>query len=404
MTDISMADTPQKSLSRLLLIIMSIAAGLAVASLYYSQPLLGNLVNDFQITSTKIGILPTLTQAGYAVGMLFLTPLGDRFNRRKIILFKGIALTIALLLTYWVHSLTLLMGASLLIGLTATLAQDIIPMAAELAPQSNRGHTVGTVMTGLLCGILLSRVFSGFIGDLLGWRIVFLFSAIFVAIIVILLYQFAPDSKPNTTLSYPALIRSIAQIFMRNRTVRHAACVQGILSMGFSAYWTTIALRLSDSSLHLGSSVAGVFGLLGALGALLAPKFGKLTDRKGGKYVSRIGAALTAVSFAAMLTSHWASTSVITDLGLTAVATVFFDLGIQMSLIAHQNICYKAAEQALSRVNAILLVGVFIGMSIGSLIASYLYASFAWTGVVSFAVFTSVIAFVIKMGMSDPQS
>ncbi len=404
MTDMLLTGTTEKPLSKLLLIMMSIAAGLAVASLHYSQPLLGNLVNDLQVTSSEIGILPTLTQAGYAVGMLLLTPLGDRYNRRNIILLKGLALIASLLLTYWVHSFTLLMAASLLIGLTATLAQDIVPMAAELSTNKNRGYIVGTVMTGLLCGILLSRVLSGFIGEIFGWRTVFLVAAVLVAIVVALLYKIAPDSKPKTTLSYPALIRSIVDIVMRNRTVRYAAIVQGLLAMGFSAYWTTIALKLSDSSLHLGSSVAGVFGLLGALGALLAPKFGKLTDKKGGLYVSRIGAAITALSFAAMLVSDWLSASVFVGIILTAIATVFFDLGFQMSLIAHQNICYKAVEQALSRVNAILLVGVFIGMSIGSFIASHLYSHFAWIGVVSFAVLTSLIALSIKMLMSERQS
>lgn len=404
MTDTLLTDTTEKPLSKILLVLMSIAAGLAVASLYYSQPLLSNLMNDLQVTSSEIGILPTLTQVGYAVGIFFLTPLGDRYNRRNIILFKGLALIISLLLTYWVHSLTLLMVASLLIGLTATLAQDIVPMAADLSTNNNRGYIVGTVMTGLLCGILLSRVLSGFIGELFGWRAVFLVAAVLVAIVVALLYIIAPNSKPKTTLNYLGLIRSIVDIVMKNRTVRNAAIVQGLVAMGFSAYWTTIALKLSDSSLHLGSSVAGVFGLLGALGALLAPKFGKLTDKKGGLYVSRIGVAITALSFGVMLVTDWVSTSVLSGLILTAVATVFFDLGFQMSLIAHQNICYKAADQALSRVNAILLVGVFIGMSMGSLIASHLYSHFAWIGVVSFAVLTSLIALSIKMLMSERPS
>ena len=397
MTDILFTDAKEQSLSRVLLLMMSMAAGLAVASLYYSQPLLGNLVTDLNVSAQQIGSLPTLTQAGYAIGMLLLTPLGDRVNRRSIILYKGIALVAALLLTSYVHSFALLMFASFLMGLMATLAQDIIPMAAQLSPSASRGHTVGTVMTGLLCGILLSRVFSGFIGDLWGWRIVFLLAAIFVAVIVALLYKVAPNSQPQSTLSYPQLIGSIAKLFVAHKVVRQAALVQGLLSMGFSAFWTTIALHLSDSPLHLGSSVAGLFGLLGAFGALLAPKLGKLTDKKGGIYVARIGAALTGLSFALMLVTHLLITSIVIELVLMSIATIFFDLGVQMSLIAHQNICYKAAEHALSRVNSILLVGVFIGMSLGSLVASYCYAHMGWTGVMSFATTVSVCALCIRL-------
>ena len=396
MTDSILGETTMLMPSRSLLFLLAVTAGLSVASLYYIQPLLGGLTSAFQVSTQQVGSLPTLTQIGYALGMLLLNPLGDRYNRKKILLFKGIALVSALIITASAQQISTMMVASLLIGLTATLAQDIVPMAADLAPKEHRGHTVGTIMTGLLCGILLSRVLSGLIGEVFGWRTVFIFAAATVAVAVGTLYFVVNDNKPASQLNYGQLIFSITRLFIKHPSIRHATYTQGLLSLGFSAFWTTLSLMLKDSPLHLGSGVAGAFGLLGAFGAVLAPRFGRLIDQKGPLLISRIGCSFTVISFLILTITHFLSVSFSNQLIIIALATVIFDLGIQMSFISHQNLCYQSAPAALSRVNSVI-IGVFIGMSLGSFCASYAYAHYGWSAVIIFCAVVSTLAFIVRM-------
>ncbi len=397
MTEMLLSQNVTSSLSKTLLLLLAITAGLAVASLYYTQPLLGNLMTDLSVSAKQIGSLPTLTQVGYAFGMLLLNPLGDRYNRRKLILFKGIALIASLMLTATAQGLSFLMFSSLFMGLTATLAQDVIPLAAGLAPQEKRGQIVGTVMTGLLCGILLSRVLSGSIGELFGWRTVFYSAAACVSVVIALLYVSTPDTTPTNQLKYHQLLISIGHLFAKHAPVRRATYVQALISAGFSAFWTTLALMLKDSPLHMGSSVAGIFGLLGAFGAVLAPKFGKLADKKGPLVVSRMGCVLTVSSFLIMLLANLFVGQFMVELAIIALATILFDLGVQMSFISHQTICYQTAQDALSRVNSILIFGVFIGMSSGSFIASYAYQYWGWSGVIGFSFIITTVALLMKL-------
>jgi len=382
-------------LSSSLILLLASGAGLAVASLYYSQPMLGVLADDIGASERAVGMVPMSTQLGYALGILLLAPLGDRYDRRRIILIKAAILTAALLLAGAASGIGALLAASLAVGLTATLAQDIVPAAATLAPEQHRGRVVGTVMTGLLLGILLSRVVSGFVAEHFGWRAMFVAASASIALIGLAAWRGLPRFHPTTHLSYGALMGSLATLLRKHGALRRAALAQGLLSIGFSAFWSTLAVMLHGAPFHLGSAAAGAFGLAGAAGALAAPLAGRISDKRGPELVTRLGVGLAIVSFAAMALSPWFSVQ--GQLVLLAVAAVGFDLGVQATLVAHQTIVYSIDPGARSRLNAILFVGMFIGMAAGAALGSLVLAQWGWIAVVALATLAASSAMVVRL-------
>jgi predicted MFS family arabinose efflux permease len=375
-------------------LLLATGAGLSVASLYYSQPILGVLGPDLGAGERAVGMVPTLTQLGYALGILLLAPLGDRYDRRRIILGKAAILTLALVVFGFAPGVGWLLAISLVIGMTATLAQDIVPAAATLAPESERGKVVGTVMTGLLLGILLSRVVSGFVAEHVGWRAVYLGAAAAMALIGVAAWRGLPRFQPTTQLGYRALLGSLLQLWRRHAELRRAAWSQGLLSLGFSAFWSTLAIML-HSKFQLGSSAAGAFGLAGAAGALAAPLAGRLADRRGPELVTRLGAGLAAVSFAAMGLSPLLAPQA--QLALLVVSAIGFDFGIQASLVAHQTLVYGLEPGARSRLNALLFTGMFIGMAAGAALGSLVLSQWGWAGIVALTTTTSLGALAVRL-------
>ncbi|MCE0798855.1 MFS transporter [Buttiauxella sp. S04-F03] len=386
--------TSDTMLSGKIVFLLALGAGLSVASIYYSQPMLGIIGSTFHARVGDVGLVPTLTQIGYALGILLLAPLGDRFDRRRIILIKGTLLSLTLLLCGFSSSWHVLLLSSLAIGLVATVAQDIIPAAATLASDSNRGKTVGMVMTGLLAGILLSRVFSGIVAQLWGWRSVYTIAAVGVWVVTLTLWYVLPSFKPQTTLRYPALLRSLGQLWMEYPALRRAALAQGVLSIAFSAFWSTLAIMLAER-FHMGSAVAGTLGLAGAAGALAAPLAGSLSDRRGPDFVTKIAAALVVISFALMFVMPFVPVPV--QLAIIAISAVGFDLGIQASLVAHQTIIYALNPAARSRLNAIMFTVVFVGMAVGATLGSKALETFGWTGMVGLATFAALCGLLIRL-------
>ncbi|SOY68655.1 MFS transporter [Cupriavidus taiwanensis] len=378
-----------------LVLLLATSAGLAVASLYYSQPMLGVMAPDLHATDATAGAIPTLTQLGYAIGILLLAPLGDRYDRRHIIVAKAVALVGALLLAGLAPGIGMLLVSSLVVGLSATLAQDIVPAAAALAPAAQRGKVVGTVMTGLLLGILLSRVVSGFVAAHFGWRAMFVLAAASIAAVALLARRQLPRFAPATTLPYRALLASLVTLWREHGALRRAALAQGLLSVGFSAFWSTLAVMLHGAPFHLGSEAAGAFGLAGAAGALGAPLAGRLADRGGPERVTRAGAALAALSFAAMLLSPLVPPQA--QLWLIGASAIGFDLGVQVTLVAHQTIVYGIDPGARSRLNAVLFVCMFTGMAAGAALGSLALARFGWTGVAALATAAALSALAVRL-------
>ncbi|MCZ4059883.1 MFS transporter [Pantoea sp. LMR881] len=373
---------------------LAAGAGLSVASIYYSQPMLDIISKQFNAGVGAVGMVPMLTQAGYALGILLLAPLGDRHDRRTIILIKGLLLMAALLLCGFSGGLNALLIASFVTGLTATVAQDIVPASAALAPERSRGKTVGTVMTGLLVGILLSRVVSGVVAEYFGWRTMYILAALAVLLISLALWRVLPRFTPGTSVSYPRLLLSLAHLWRHHQTLRRAALAQGLLSVGFSAFWSTLALMLSER-FHFDSAVAGAFGLAGAAGALAAPLAGSVADRIGPARVTQVGAALVTVSFALMFLLPLLPMP--GQLALIILSTIGFDLGVQATLVAHQTLVYGLAPEARSRLNALLFTVVFIGMASGAALGSLALAHWGWNGVVALSTLAGAASLAVRI-------
>ena len=399
MSSIQTTHTPDAASSHALTLplvgLLATGAGLSVAALYYSQPMLGELGADIGASARQIGLVPTLTQLGYAAGIFFLAPLGDRFDRRRIILVKAAALVVALLAAGASSAIGLLLVASLAVGLAATMAQDIVPAAATLAPEAQRGKIVGTVMTGLLLGILLSRVVSGFVAAHFGWRAMFVAAAVSIAAFAAVAARALPRFKPTTRLRYPALLASSARLWKRHGTLRRAALAQALLAVGFSAFWSTLAVMLHASTWHLGSAAAGAFGLAGAAGALAAPIAGRLADTRGPELVTRLGTSLAAVSFLVMAAGGLLPIGA--QLWVIGVGAVGFDLGVQATLISHQTIVYGIDPGARSRLNALLFTCMFIGMSTGAVLGSLALAQWGWPGVMLLAAGGAISALLVRL-------
>ena len=383
-------------LPRRLVLLLAIGAGMSVASLYYNQPMLGVLAGDLHASAQTAGLVPTLNQLGYALGILLCAPLGDRYDRRRVILAKCGLLALALAMGGLAPGMTTLLCASLAIGLTATVAQDFVPAAATLARIEHRGRIVGTVMTGLLLGILLSRVGSGLIAGIWGWRAVYLIAAVGMVLVGLASARWVPRFEPTTTVGYGALLASLVPLWRAHPALRRATWAQATLAVGFSAFWSTLAVMLQDAPFHLGSAVAGAFGLAGAAGALMAPISGRIADRRGPGLVTRLGAGLAAGAFALMLAGPLLPMHA--QLALLVVGTIGFDLGVQATLVSHQSIVYGIDPGARSRLNAVFFTGMFIGMASGAALGSVLMQHLGWPGVLGLAVLTSLLALAIRLG------
>lgn len=378
--------------------LMATGAGLGAAAIYYCQPLVGLLSQDLHASARAAGYVPTLTQLGYAAGILWLTPLGDRLDRRRIIVAKSLLLALALLAGALATSLAALLVASAAVGLAATVAQDIVPAAAALASDAQRGKVVGSVMTGLLLGILLSRVVSGFVAEHWGWRAMYLAAAASVVASGAALWRGLPSFKPAAAMSYRALLGSLAGLWRRHPALRRAAWAQGLLSLGFSAFWSTLAVAL-HARYQLGSAAAGAFGLAGAAGALAAPLAGRIADRHGPHRVTQFGAALAALSFALMgleAVGEWGTPAA--RLALLVVAAVGFDFGIQAALVSHQTLVYSLDPAARSRLNALLFTVMFAGMAAGSALGAGALAWAGWPAVVALSTAAATAAFLVRLG------
>ncbi|VBH71221.1 major facilitator family transporter [Burkholderia pseudomallei] len=344
--------------SRSLLLLLATIAGVSVANIYYNQPLLDAFRASFPGSASWIGVVPTATQLGYATGMLVLAPLGDRFDRRTLILLQIAGLSAALVVAAAAPTLGVLAAASLAIGILATIAQQAVPFAAEIAPPAARGQAVGTVMSGLLLGILLARTAAGFVAEYFGWRAVFAASVAALAALAAVIVARLPRSSPTSTLPYGKLLASMWQLVRELRGLREASMTGGAIFAAFSAFWPVLTLLLAGAPFHLGPQAAGLFGIVGAAGALAAPYAGRFADKRGPRAIISLAIALIAASFAIFALS---GASLI---GLV-IGVIVLDVGVQAAQISNQSRIYALKPDARSRVNTVFMVCYFIGGAIG---------------------------------------
>jgi predicted MFS family arabinose efflux permease len=384
-----MQPSPRKSASLTpgLTFVLALATGTAVSAIYLNQPLLSTLARSLNAPHETVGLIATLTQVGYALGILLLVPLGDILPKKRLVTTKLMLLALALAASGAAPNVGALWAGSLLIGILATVAQDIVPLAADLAPAERRGRVIGTVMSGLLLGILGSRTFSGVVAEHFGWRAVFVAAAVLVALVDAIMMVSLPAPAPRSSLRYGDLLRSMAAHVRDQPQLRRAVLTQGLLGIAFSAFWTNLSFHLSAPPLGLSDGQIGLFGLAGAAGALGASFAGRLGDRRGPHTGVLIGVALVAIAFGFMLLGPG-------SILVTIAGAVVFDLGLQMSLISHQSIIYALDANARARLNALFVSGMFLAFSLGSLVSVQLQARFGWPAVLLLALAASLAALV----------
>lgn len=373
--------TERQSLSRRQIIIMSAATGIAVGSQYYNQPLLGVIADD---VGTPAGIVATTTQIGYALGLILLVPLGDKIERRMLVLIQCLGMAAAMLFASFSPDIGSLAFASVLIGFFATIAQQMIPHAAELSSAIVRERALITITTGLLIGVLLARTVSGFVGDWFGWRSVFLMGAGLSLMMFACLAVSLPRSRPEERRSYAHLLGSLFVLVRKEPILRRAAVIQSLLFFGFSAFWTTLALLLQSPRFGLNSSVAGLFGLVALVGAVLAPIWMRAVGSLGPRFTLRSGAVLVAVSFLLMIPF-----STLYGLG---IGVVLMTTGLQISLIGHQAMVLNAAGSARGRFNTVFMASQFSAGAAGSAAAGIAWQHGGWIAVMVLAATAALLA------------
>ncbi len=362
--------------SRMVVGLLAAAAGLYVASIYYSQPLLGMLAREFGVGPGRVAQVAVYTQVGYALGLLFLASLGDCVERRRLIVITSTALALALAGAALATGFAMLEAASLCIGALGSVAQQVVPMAAHLAPDSRRGRIVGTVMAGLLAGILLARTISGVVSEYFGWRVMFGAAALVTLAMGLLLRLRLPLARPTAGLTYRRTLASMFGLLRRHATLRRASLVQGLLFSSFLAFWSQLSLYLERPPFLKGSAVAGLLGVLGLAGVLTAPLAGRIADRdhrgRAWLIVAGAGGLTAAFTLLGALQGSWTA---------LLAGIVLMDIGLQSAMIANQSRVYGLDAAARSRLNTVFVTIMFCMGSVGTAGGAWAFAAFGWEGV-----------------------
>jgi len=343
---------------------LAIACGVTVANIYYAQPLIGPISETFNLDISASGLIVTMIQFGYVLGLIFLAPLGDLIENKALILVTTAAVIASLAISSFAPNVSVFIAASLLLGLTATATQMLIPVAAHLAPEHKRGQIVGTVMSGLLFGILLARPISTLIAGVLGWRGVYALSALAMLGVLLMLSYTLPRRKPEHSMSYFGLLGSLWTLLRTTPPLQRRTAYQAMMFGAFSLFWTATPLILQKPPFSLGHIALSLFLLSGAAGALVAPIAGRLADKGYGDALTFGAIVLVAAGFVLVgVGGH--------SLWLLVIAGIILDAGVQMNMLVGQRTIYSLGAHIRSRVNAIYLALFFIGGGIGSALSGY---------------------------------
>lgn len=376
------------ALSPFVVWIMSIATGLTVASNYYIQPLLHTIAQEFNISIASAGGLVTASQVGYALGLVLVVPLGDLFERRGLIAFMSAMTAGSLLLMGISNNFYLLVLGASLTAIFSVSAQILVPFAATLASPESRGKVIGTVMSGLLLGILLARTFAGFIADLGGWRLVYFVAAALMLVMTAILYRALPEYKQSAGLRYGKLLWSIFEIFKEEPVLIRRSILGGLSFAVFSVLWTSMAFLLAGAPYNYSDSVIGLFGLAGAAGAFAATPVGRLADQGKTNFTSLLGLGLLLLSWIPLA---FGQTSIVAFL----FGVLVLDLAAQVIHISNQSVIYGLRPEARNRITAGYMTSYFIGGALGSLLAGLALTHSGWMGVVAVGVLFSFLGLVV---------
>lgn len=362
-------------MTRYVTLLFAIACGMSVANIYFAQPLLDQLSYEFNMDYSVIGIVITVTQVFYALGLLLLVPLGDLLNQRRLIIGQMTISAAALVIVGTASSGAMLFAGLALVGLLAVVAQTIVAFAATMAAPAERGRVVGMVTSGIVIGILLARTFSGILKDLAGWRLVYLVSAALMLLMVCALYKVLPNAAHKVkTLSYAQLLKSVWMLFLQERLLRIRALLAMLIFTAFSILWTPLVLPLSSPPLSLSHSAIGAFGLVGVVGALAAAKAGKLADRGYGQRTTGIALFLLLLSW---LPIGYTERS----LFALVIGIILLDLAVQAVHVTNQSMIFALRPKARSRIVGGYMMFYSVGSAAGSITSTHIYAHFGWHGV-----------------------
>lgn len=357
-----------------LIALMAVAVGLSVANNYIAQPLLDTIRRELGVSSGVAGLIVTAAQAGYACGLVLLIPLGDLLERRRLVVTLALLTAGFLVFAGSAPSIGVLLPAVALVGFTSVMAQILVPFAASLAPDEERGRVVGTVMSGLILGILLARTAAGAIAQLAGWRTVYFIAAGLMIGVAAMLRLRLPRYREDVRLTYPRLLASVLGIARSEPLLRHRAFYGACSFAAFTTLWTTLAFLLAGPSYGYGEGVIGLFGLVGAVGAVVASAAGRLNDRGWTRRLTGLMPVLIAGSYLLI----WLGAA---RLWALIAGIVLIDVGAQGLHITNQSVIYGLRPDARSRVNSLYMTCCFIGAAFGSSSASFAFASWGWSGV-----------------------
>lgn len=379
---------PSHGLSPALILLMSVATGLAVASNYYAQPLLDTIANAFSLSASSAGFIVTAAQLGYAAGLLFLVPLGDMFERRTLIVTMTLLSAGGMLITATSQSLGMMILGTALTGLFSVVAQILVPLAATLASPEKRGKVVGTIMSGLLLGILLARTVAGLLATLGGWRTVYWVATVLMVLMALALWRGLPRVKQENHLNYPQLLGSVFQLFTQDKLLRTRALLGCFTFANFSILWTSMAFLLAAPPFNYSEGVIGLFGLAGAAGALGARPAGGLADKGKAHLTTTVGLLLLLLSWVAIWYGHLSVLALI-------VGILVLDLTVQGVHITNQTVIYRVKPDARNRLTAGYMTSYFVGGAAGSLLSASAWQHAGWSGVCAIGAICAAINLLI---------
>jgi predicted MFS family arabinose efflux permease len=374
--------------SRAKIVMMAIIAGAVITNIYCTQPILPLIKAGFGVDLTTVDLVAAAALLGFSTGLALLLPLGDRFDRRKLVLGQ-IALAFVFGIAAAVSpSIWTLIAASFGLGIVSCVPQQLVPFAAVMSHPHQRGRSVGTVVSGIMVGILLGRTVAGVVGATYGWRAVYGLEAAFMVPVFIAAATLLPRGVPSTNLSYGRLLASLWPLARDHRPIRESMMVQALLWACFNAFWVNLAALLTTGPWHLGSAWAGGFGIIGAAGAFAASLGGHISDRRGARHV--VGLSIGTVTLAYLLLSGANS-----SLALLVIGVIVLDIGVQAGLVSNQTRAFAVDPKAQGRINSLYMTATFFGGAVGTVVSGWLMSRFGWTGIVAFGIALGLVAAAI---------
>ncbi|MGX9733623.1 MFS transporter [Janthinobacterium aestuarii] len=372
------------------ILMMAVIAGAVITNIYCTQPILPLIQSGLGVDLAAVNLVAGAALLGFATGLALLLPLGDRVDRRTLVLGQIALAFVCALAAALAPGIWPLIGASFGLGIVSCVPQQLVPLAASMSPPAERGRSVGTVVSGIMVGILLGRTVAGVVGEAWGWRAVYAMEAAFMVPVWIAAAALLPRGKPGSQLSYLGLLASLWPLARDHRPLREAMLIQALLWACFNAFWVNLASLLANGPWHLGSAWAGAFGIIGAAGALAATVGGRATDRLGSRTV--IGLSIAIVTLSYLLLAGAAS-----SLALLVIGVIVLDIGVQAALVANQTRAFAVDPAAQGRINSLYMTATFIGGAAGVAVSGWLMQRFGWTGVAVFGVVLGLLAGAIHL-------